>query len=462
MHVLIVGSGYVGLTTGACLSFLGHEVVCYDVDQSKIDMLNSGQLPFYEPYLADLVLGEKEKGRLNFSMDLAGCVNQADFIFICVGTPSRNGNGFVDLTFVRQAALSIGQLMMPGKLRVIVNKSTVPVGSNGFVKNLVLEGLHIKRNGDGNNVDFATASNPEFLREGNAVFDSLYPDRIIIGADDERATAMLRNLYMPIIKQDFTVPDSLPSRPTGFDIVPFICVDSTSAEVIKYAANAFLATKISFINEIANICQRVGADIRRVSHGIGLDSRIGSRFLNAGLGWGGSCFGKDLRGLISNALEYDYDPCLLKAVLDVNYRQRHICIKNLQETLKVIRGKTITLWGLSFKPGTDDLRDAPALDITSKLLEIEANIKVFDPVAMPAYRQICGNSGIQCVDDLYKAVENADGLIIVTEWPQFRDADWRKVKEKMRQPVIIDGRNLLNREELEAMGFVYRGVGIPS
>lgn len=461
MRIIVVGTGYVGLTTGACFAYLGNDVVCYDIDQRKIDMLSKGQLPFFEPFLDDLVKEQVKAGRLKFTVELSPWIDNAEVIFICVATPSREENGAVDLSFVRNAAYNIGLAMKKGPFRVIVNKSTVPVGSNGFVRKLILEGLRAKNENE-YSVDFATASNPEFLREGSAVSDALYPDRIVVGVEDERALSVMQALYEPIIRQDFNVSNYIPPRPHGLQEVPFVSTDPVSAEVIKYAANAFLAMKISFINEVANICELVGADVRQVAHGIGLDKRIGLEFLNAGIGWGGSCFGKDLRGIISDAREYGYDPILLRAVYDINYQQRQSCVRKLQEVLKVIRGRTVAIWGLSFKPGTDDLRDAPSLDVIKKLVEMGALVRAYDPVAIPAFKATYPDLPVKCIDDKYEVAEGADGLILVTEWPEFREVDWELLKSKMRQPVIIDGRNFLERKEMEEMGYVYRGIGVPS
>jgi UDPglucose 6-dehydrogenase len=451
-----VGTGYVGLTTGACFAFLGHNVLCQDVDSGKIEILQSGKLPFFEPYLDNLVSEQINCGRLKFSTELLPFMDEADVVFISVSTPSNPINGSVDLSFVRTAAANVGRSIRNNKFRVIVNKSTVPVGSNGLVNHVVSEVLS-ERSISGH---FATASNPEFLRQGNAVFDALFPDRIVVGSTDPQAITLLKELYLPVIEQSFQLESYLPKRPEGFGQVPFLFIDPVSAEVVKYAANAFLAMKISFINEMANICERVGADVQKVASGIGLDSRIGERFLNAGLGWGGSCFGKDLRGLISDAREYGYEPLLLETALDLNYRQRQVCVRKLQDILKVVRGRTVALWGLSFKPDTDDLRDAPSLDIVKKLLEMGASVRVYDPVAMPRFQVAMAGASIDYAKDKYEAVQGANALLLVTEWPEFNDVDWEKVKNAMKQHVIVDGRNYLESKELEGMGFVYQGIGI--
>jgi UDPglucose 6-dehydrogenase len=385
-------------------------------------------------------------------------------------------SGGPDLSAVETVAREIGRSLDGSRRRVIVNKSTVPIGSGNWVEMLVKQGLsenpHVPKDSapepdptgsgeprtPGLERFFDVASNPEFLREGSAVEDSLYPDRIVIGAGSAHATARMRALYEPIIEQTFTPPSSA-ARPPEFTAVPVVTTDLASAEMIKYAANAFLATKISFANEIANICERVGADIREVVRGFGLDDRIGPRFLNAGVGWGGSCFGKDVAALIDIALEYSYEPSLLRSTVEVNRRQRQVAVQKLQETLKIIKGRTIGLLGLAFKPETDDLRDAPALEIAQQLISMGARVRAYDPVAMPACRRQHPQLKMEYADDPIALARECDALVVVTEWEQFRQLDLKKIGAVMNQRVLIDGRNVLDRETVEAAGFRYRGIG---
>ncbi|MGV3719860.1 MAG: UDP-glucose dehydrogenase family protein, partial [Actinomycetota bacterium] len=387
MRITVVGTGYVGLVTGACLAHLGHQVVCMDVDAQKVEALRGGKVPIYEPGLDELVSAESQSGRLRFSDAYAEAVPGAEAIFICVGTPSLAG-GQADMSYVESAARSLGEHLDDG-YRVIINKSTVPIGSGDWVGMLVRQGVARRvaavggRDSESTHGGTAVAtspepeaafdivSNPEFLREGTAIGDALSPDRIVIGAESERAVERMRELYAPLIAH---------VAAQGREI-PFIVTDRASAEMIKYAANAFLATKISFINEIGSICERVGADVREVAGGIGLDNRIGASFLSAGIGWGGSCFPKDLASLVHTGREYGYEAKLLDAVREVNGAQRVIVIRKLQERLKLIKGKTIALWGLAFKPGTDDLRDAPALLIAERLTELGAEVRAYHPQA---------------------------------------------------------------------------------
>ncbi|MEP7270640.1 MAG: UDP-glucose/GDP-mannose dehydrogenase family protein [Acidobacteriota bacterium] len=479
MDVCVIGTGYVGLVTGTCLSYLGRSVVCVDIDERKIEMLREGRSPIYEPGLDALIGFGLQRGNLRFSTDLAGAVRQSEVVFIAVGTPSL-GSGGPDLSAVEAVAREIGQSLDGSRRRVIVNKSTVPIGSGNWVEMLIKEGLNQKlallqpKPGELDSREAATAaqrvtetsaeppflvaSNPEFLREGTAVLDSLYPDRIVIGAANAYATERLRSLYEPIIEQTFTAPHSAP-RPTGFTAVPVVTTDLASAEMIKYAANAFLATKISFANEIANICERVGADIREVVRGFGLDDRIGPRFLNAGVGWGGSCFGKDVAALIEIAEEYGYDPALLRSTVVVNRRQRQVAVQKLQETLKIIKGRTIGLLGLAFKPDTDDLRDAPALEIAQQLIGMGARVRVYDPVAMPACRRQHPQLKVEYAENAMTLAKDCDALVVVTEWEEFRQLDLGRIGAEMNTRILIDGRNVLDREAVEAAGFKYRGIG---
>jgi UDPglucose 6-dehydrogenase len=484
VDVCVVGTGYVGLVTGTCLAYLGHSVVCIDIDERKIEMLRQGRSPIYEPGLDQLVAAGQQRGHLRFSTDLESSVNQSEIIFIAVGTPPLT-SGRADLSYVKAVAQSIGRALDCECRRVIVNKSTVPIGSGNWVEMLVKEGLNenpawrdklaqtagaqtnsatasatsSRRLGGIKPEDvFLVASNPEFLREGSAIADTFYPDRIVIGATDNYATERLRALYEPIIEQTFTPPASAP-RLADVTAVPVVTTDLASAEMIKYAANAFLATKISFANEIANVCERVGADIKEVVRGFGLDSRIGPKFLSAGVGWGGSCFGKDVSALIDIANEYGYEPGLLRSTVEVNKRQRHVPVQKLQEVLKIIKGKTIGLLGLAFKPDTDDLRDAPALEIAQQLIEMGARVKAYDPIANDACRAQHPDLKIEYSGSALALAEDCDAVVIVTEWEEFRYLDLNQIGEVMNAKVLIDGRNVLDPQAIEEAGFKYRGIG---
>ncbi len=461
MEITICGTGYVGLVTGACLAYLRHDVTCVDKEEAKIRALGSGKLPIYEPRLTELIAAAKERGTLTFSTDLAAAVRKSTVIFIAVGTPPQP-SGRTDLSQVQSAARQIGAAMNSSRFRVVVNKSTVPVGSASLVDSLVRDGIESRsRSGNARPVDFEVASNPEFQREGCAVADALYPDRIVLGTGSRRSLNVLKALYQPLWKQEFPAPDFLP-RPEGFGEVPLVTTTVTSAEMTKYAANAFLAMKISFGNEIANICERIGADIVDVTRGIGLDRRIGSHFLRAGIGWGGSCFGKDLQALMHTAEEYRYGARLLRAVYDVNCDQQLYAIQKLQEKLLILKGKTIALLGLAFKPDTDDLRDAPSLGIASWLLEMGARVRAYDPVASEACRRQRPDLHIQHCDSALDAVTQADAVVLVTDWAEFVSLDLAAVAARMRRPVLIDGRNVFDPVAAHGAGFDYAGVGRPS
>lgn len=450
MNVLVVGTGYVGLTTGVALAYLGNQVTCLDVDQSKIDMLNSGKIPIYEPGLPELLaLADKN---LSFTTNYDDAdIQHCDVVFISVGTPSLP-DGSADLQYVKKAAESIGE-RLDNHFTVIVNKSTVPIGSGNWVSSLLKDGY--KRNkGQNAEGNYSVASNPEFLRQGSGVFDTLYPDRIVIGAEDSRTVDILTNLYRPLLNQDFPPPPFLP-RPDELSAVPLVTSDLASAELIKYAANSFLALKISYANEIAHLASKVGADVTQIMRGIGLDSRIGSRFLQAGIGWGGSCFGKDTAALVSTAKEYGLEMPIVQAARDVNYHQRVWVVDTLLKELKIIKGRTITLLGFAFKPNTDDLRDAPSIDISRQLLKLGAKVKVHDPVALENARRLYPDLGVEFCDEVYSALQDSDAIILVTEWPLYRELDWKKIR-----PVpIIDGRNFLNEEDMKLEGFKVVGVG---
>jgi UDPglucose 6-dehydrogenase len=443
MNVSIVGTGYVGLTTGVCLAYLGHKVTCLDTDETKIQMLRAGRVPIYEPWLEELMAESEQNLRLTTSYQDA--VPGADVVFIVVGTPSRP-NGSPDLSYLRAAALSVGEFLSGDNFTVVVNKSTVPIGTGNWVESLVREAAHEGR--------FAVASNPEFLREGSALQDSLFPDRIVIGADSTQAREVLESLYRPLVEQSFAAPSFLP-RPAGMGTVPLVATDLASAEMIKYAANAFLALKISYINEMAELAEKVGADIGQVAEGIGLDQRIGGRFLQAGIGWGGSCFGKDTAALVSTAAEYKLGMPIVQSAREVNYRQRERVVEKLLGELKILQGRTIGLLGLAFKPFTDDLREAPALDIARKLLSRGARVKVHDPVAMGKARESCSDLPVIYCEQPGQVAENADAVVLVTEWPQYEELPWEQMRRSMRKPILLDGRNQLDRQRMERAGFRY-------
>jgi UDPglucose 6-dehydrogenase len=497
MRITVVGTGYVGLVTGACLAHLGHTVTAMDTDETKVRLLRAGRVPIYEPGLDELVAGETAVARLRFADQYGDAIPGAEAIFICVGTPSLP-NGQADTSAVEMAARTIGEHLGP-EYCVIINKSTVPIGSGDWVGMLVRQGIATERRaarrsplavespaqelavapkgraapilaasgapsgvgrptdasrvparaerGEGAEATFDVVSNPEFLREGSAIQDALQPDRIVIGAESRRAVDRMRALYAPLLEGNAA---------QGRDI-PFVVTDRASAELIKYAANAFLATKISFINEIANVCERVGADVVEVAHGIGLDARIGSSFLCAGIGWGGSCFPKDLASLAHTAREYGYEARLLEIVREVNTTQRMAVVRKLQERLKLIKGKTVALWGLAFKPGTDDVREAPSLLIAERLTELGATVQAYDPQAMEAARRR-GVKAALC-RDAYEAAQDASAVVLVTDWAEFAEIDWPRLRNVMRRPLLVDGRNTLDRATLLWHGFEYCGIG---
>ncbi|CAN5651379.1 UDP-glucose/GDP-mannose dehydrogenase family protein [soil metagenome] len=445
----VVGSGYVGLVTGACLASLGNDVTCVDVDEERVEGLKNGVMPIYEPGLEEMVARGYSAGRLAFATGIRELVGEADIVFIAVNTPPGD-HGSADLSNVADVARAIGASLAEAEREsplVVVNKSTVPVGSGDYVSMLIREGA------DGADMGYRVVSNPEFLREGSAVYDSFYPDRIVLGADSRDALDVMRQLYKPVIEQSF--PTEMDPRPKT--AVPFVTTDLASAEMIKYAANAFLATKISFINEVATICDLVGADVNNVAAGIGLDGRIGPRFLNAGIGWGGSCFPKDVAALRSIAREYDYEPVILDAAVTVNERQRRQVITKLQRELRTLKGKRIALLGLAFKPNTDDLREAPSLEIAAKLDALGSRVVGYDPVAGKA---AASEPGLKVVFDMYEALSGAHAAVVVTEWEEVRSLDLEKAASLMEAPkLLIDGRNLFDPETAEGSGLSYRGFG---
>jgi UDPglucose 6-dehydrogenase len=452
----VVGAGYVGLVTGACLAHIGNRVTLMDVDAEKVESLRRGESPIYEPGLEDLVA--KSGDRLRFTTELEQVVREAAVLFIAVNTPQGEG-GSADLSGVGTVARNVGRALAEtspearnGHPLVVVNKSTVPVGSGDYVSMLIQEGIDEAGGGEG--VEFRVVSNPEFLREGSAVYDSLFPDRIVVGAESREALDTLRALYEPIIEQNF--PTEMDPRPKV--AVPFVTTDLASAEMIKYAANAFLATKISFINEVSTICELVGADVTNVAAGIGLDGRIGSRFLGAGIGWGGSCFPKDVAALRSIAREYDYEPALLDATVSVNERQRKRVVAKLQGDLRTLKGKRVVLLGLAFKPNTDDLREAPSLEIGRSLSDLGARVAGYDPVAGKAAAKLAPE--IKISFDLYEALEGAHAAVLVTEWEEIRSLDLNRAASLMEQPkLFVDGRNAIDPVAARAGGLLYRGFG---
>lgn len=462
MRVCVIGTGYVGLVTGACLAHIGHHVICVDNNEEKVKLMKAGQSPIYEPGLSEIMQKASQAGLLEFTSDLAAGVAHGEILFIAVGTPALP-NGDSDTRYVEAVARGIGS-NLNGGYKVIVNKSTVPIGSGDWVKMIVLDGVAERQKslvGAGGiseeeitteiAADFEVVSNPEFLREGSAIYDTFNPDRIVLGSNSQRAIAMMKELYAPIVERQVAEDKSLPQ-------VPVLVTDVSSAEMVKYAANAFLATKISFINEVANICDRVGADVTQVAKGIGLDSRIGNKFLQAGIGWGGSCFPKDVSALIHTADDYGYEAQLLKAAVSVNDRQRVIAIEKLQQELKILKGKTVGLLGLTFKPDTDDLRDAPALNLIEQLNRLGAKVKAYDPIISQTGMRH-GLSGVMVETDPERLADGCDALVVITDWEQFRKLDYVKMARLMNNPVMIDGRNFLDRETLENAGFRFLGIG---
>ncbi len=436
MKISVVGTGYVGLVSGTCIAETGVNVACVDIDEKKIEKLNNGIIPIYEPGLEDIYKKNVEKGRLEFTTNLGASIKDADAVFIAVGTPPDE-DGSADLKYVIGVAREIGKSM--DHYLVVVTKSTVPVGTSEKVKQAILEELE-KR---GENIPFDVASNPEFLKEGSAVNDFLKPDRIVIGTESKRARKVMQRLYKPFVLNGH----------------PILFMDITSSEMTKYAANSMLATKISFINDIANLCEIVGADVDNVRRGIGSDPRIGNKFIYPGTGYGGSCFPKDVQALIRTADENNYSLDLLKAVEKVNYRQKEVLFNKLNKRFNGdLKGKKFAMWGLSFKPKTDDMREAPSLVIIERLLEAGASVVAYDPVAMEEAKRILGDK-ISYAKDEYEAVIDADALILVTEWSEFRLPNFRVMEKLLKNKIIFDGRNIYDPEELAELGFEYFAIG---
>jgi len=432
MRVAMIGTGYVGLVSGACFADFGHEVVCVDKDKEKIAALTRGEMPIYEPGLNDVVAINARAGRLKFTTELSGAVAEADAVFIAVGTPSRRGDGFADLSFVYDAAREIARAL--DGFTVVITKSTVPVGTGDEVERIIRETRP--------EADFTVVSNPEFLREGAAIRDFKLPDRIVIGTADTRAREVMSELY----------------RPLYLNRSPILFTGRRTAELIKYAANAFLATKITFINEIADLAEKVGADVQEVARGIGLDNRIGSKFLHAGPGYGGSCFPKDTVALIKTAQDHASPLRIVEAVAAVNDARKRAMARKVSAALNGdVRGKTVAVLGLTFKPNTDDMREAPSIPLIAALQDMGAKVRAYDPVGMEQAKSVIGN--VTFCDDAYSCAKGAAALVIVTEWEQFRALDFDRLKTVMAQPVLVDLRNVYQPDEMSRRGFVYEGVG---
>jgi UDPglucose 6-dehydrogenase len=428
----MVGTGYVGLVSGACFADFGHQVICVDKDVGKIDRLHQGIMPIFEPGLEDLVESNVKAGRLSFTTDLSEAVKDADTVFIAVGTPSRRGDGHADLSYVEQAAREIAEHMRG--YTVVVNKSTVPVGTGDLVQSIMAE---VNPTGD-----FSVVSNPEFLREGAAIGDFKRPDRVVVGTEDERARQVMRELYRPLFLNE----------------TPILFTDRRTSELIKYAANAFLAVKIAYINEMADLCEQVGANVQEVARGIGLDNRIGKKFLNAGPGYGGSCFPKDTLALMRTAQEAHAPVTIVEATVASNTnRKKRMASKIIEACGGDVSGKTIGILGLTFKPNTDDMRDSPSLDIVPALLAAGARIQAYDPEGMEEAKKEL--TGIEMVEGPYSVADNADALVILTEWDQFRALDFERLSRQMKQPVMVDLRNIYNPDDLRQNGFTYVSIG---
>lgn len=431
MHIAVIGTGYVGLVSGACFAEFGVHVICVDVDVSKIDKLNNGEIPIYEPGLEQLVEKNVKAGRLSFTTDIKSAVEQAQVIFLAVGTPPKE-DGSPDMSYYQQAAKDVAEAM--NGYKVLVTKSTVPIGTGKWLREFVNANLKTK-------TDFGVASNPEFLREGAAIDDFMRPDRVVIGSNDEQPIEVMKELYRPLYLIE----------------TPIVITSLEAAELIKYAANAFLATKITFINEIANLCDAIGCDVHDVARGMGMDNRIGRKFLHPGPGYGGSCFPKDTRALTTVADQFGVETRIVDAVIDANERQRDAMIPKIEKLVGGLKGKQIGVLGLSFKPETDDMRESPAIDIIHSIIERGGKVRAFDPVAMEEARGYI--NGIEYATDEYDAIKDADALVIITEWNQFRALDMEKVKKLLKAPKIADLRNIYEPEDMRELGFEYVGVG---
>jgi UDPglucose 6-dehydrogenase len=435
MKLLCIGSGYVGLVSGTCFADLGNEVVCLDIDEKKIESLSKGIIPIYEPGLKELMERNIKLGRLRFTTDSEKAIKEADIIFICVGTPPK-ANGEADMSFTYAAAENIGKFI--DSYKIIANKSTVPVGTAEKVKRIINDELRKRKK----KLEFDVVSNPEFLREGAAVKDFQNPDRVIIGTSSEKAKEMLAKLYKPISRTD----------------KPILFTYEKNAELIKYASNAMLATRISFMNELSQLCEEIGADIKVIAKGMGLDTRIGPRFLQAGCGYGGSCFPKDVKALAQMLEQHGLTSNLMRTVDYINERQKRSLVPKLKKFLPKLEGKTIAIWGVSFKPRTDDIREAPSLTVIDQLIKEYAKVRIYDPEAIENAKQLF-KKGVAFTSTSYEALEGVDALIILTEWDEFREPDFEKIKKLMKQHIIIDGRNLYEPEEMKKLGFKYKGIG---
>lgn len=435
MNIAIVGTGYVGLVSGACFAEVGIDVTCVDIDADKIEKLKEGKIPIYEPGLEDLVTRNTKAGRLHFTTDLRNCIDNTDVVFCAVGTPPDE-DGSADLRYVEAVAREFGSLI--NRYTIFVTKSTVPVGTYKIVRRVIDEELARR----GVSVEFDLASNPEFLKEGAAIKDFMSPDRVVIGTDSARARKKMERLYRPFLLNNFRV----------------IFMDIASAEMTKYAANSMLATRISFMNDIANLCELVGADANMVRKGIGTDARIGTKFLYPGCGYGGSCFPKDVKALAKTGRDAGYSMSIIEAVERVNDRQKHVVFDKLKKELGSLEGKRIALWGLAFKPETDDMREAPSLVVIDRLLKEGAAVTVYDPVAMDECRRRIGDT-VSYARDMYDATMDADALALLTEWKQFRLPSWRVVHKAMRGNIVVDGRNIYDATELAEEGFIYKCIG---
>ncbi|HRJ87118.1 MAG: UDP-glucose/GDP-mannose dehydrogenase family protein [Blastocatellia bacterium] len=431
MHIAVIGTGYVGLVTGACFAEFGVDVTCVDVDSTKIDKLNNGIIPIYEPGLDQIVEKNAKAGRLKFTTDIRSAVEGAQVVFLAVGTPPKD-DGSPDMSYYQQAAKDVAAAM--NGYKVLVTKSTVPVGTGKWLREFVSANLP-------DNIEFGVASNPEFLREGAAIEDFMRPDRVVIGSNEGRAIDVMKELYRPLYLIE----------------TPIVITSLEAAELIKYAANAFLATKITFINEVANLCDAIGCDVHDVARGMGMDNRIGRKFLHPGPGYGGSCFPKDTRALTTVADQFGVETLIVDAVIEANERQREAMIPKIERLVGDLSGKQVGMLGLSFKPETDDMRESPAIEIIRSILEKGATIRAFDPVAMDEAKHYV--SGIEYATDEYDAIKGADVLVIVTEWNQFRALDMEKVRSLLRSPKIADLRNIYEPSDMRAMGFDYVGVG---
>ena len=436
MNIAIVGTGYVGLVSGACFAEMGIDVTCVDINPEKIKCLLNGEIPIYEPGLDDLVKRNVEAGRLHFTTDLTTCLDNVEVVFSAVGTPPDE-DGSADLQYVLEVARTFGRNIK--KYTILVTKSTVPVGTAKKVKAVIEEELTER----GEQIDFEVASNPEFLKEGAAIKDFMSPDRVVVGVESDRAKKVMERLYRPFQMNNYRL----------------YFMDIPSAEMTKYAANAMLATRISFMNDIANLCDLVGANVDMVRKGIGADTRIGSKFLYPGCGYGGSCFPKDVKALAHTAHEHGYTMQVIEAVERVNERQKSIVFDKLQLALGDLRGKTVAVWGLAFKPETDDIREAPALVVIDRLLEAGATVRAYDPVAANESRRRLGEERVYHAASMYEAAEGADAVALITEWKQFRMPDWTLLRSAMRDNIIVDGRNILDKEEALNAGFRYYGIG---